>query len=402
MKFRYEGILKGKTVSGEIEAPDERTALQLLEAKGILPLSVEPVKGGKGALKKLPFSFGLPRRGVGEEELSFALLQLSTLLEAGIPLTRALELLSAQVENERLSAALLQVKQAVESGEPLYKAFERTALFPSFFVEMLKGVQTGENLEYIFRIAGEYLERVAEIKGKIWGAVSYPAFVITFSFIAVLIAVKFVVPKLATVLQSFGRDLPLITKLIIWGVNGAFYLLLASPLFLLLYLKREHFVDPLLWDRFLLKIPVVGKLILYFNLSRFAKVLAMLLKAAVPIGEALRLAVGALSNRYLRQRFAEIIPRVERGKSLAEELKKLEFLPPLFTNLVETGTSSGELEKMLDLIARSFEKETFRTIDFWVRMVEPMAILLIAVVVGIVVISVMLPLSQISSGVGIH
>ncbi len=400
MKFHYEGILKGKRVEGEIEAPDEPSALALLEAKGILPLSVEPVGRDKSTFKKLSFHF--KRRGVGEEELAFALLQLATLLESGIPLTKALELLSAQVENERLSSAFLQIKQSIESGEPLYRAFQRTGLFPSFFVEMLKGVQTGENLEYIFRIAGEYLERVSEIKGKIWGAVSYPAFVITFSFIAVLIAVKFVVPKLAAVLQSFGKELPLITKLIIWGVNGAFFLLLASPLFLLLYFKREGFIDPLLWDRFLLKIPVVGKLILYFNLSRFAKVLSMLLKAAVPIGEALRLAVGALSNRYLRQRFAEIIPQVERGKSLPSQLKQLDFLPPLFVSLVETGTSSGELEKMLDLIAQSFEKETFRTIDFWVRMVEPLAILLIAVVVGIVVISVMLPLSEISSGVGLH
>ena len=399
-RFRYEGLLGGKKVEGELTARDRTDALRQLEAKGILPLSVKPAGGGDSLFSKI--KIGAPKGGVGEEELAFALMQLATLLEAGIPLTKALELLASQVENERLSAALLQVKKGVEAGEPVAEAFAKTGLFPPFFVEMLRGVQTGENLEYIFRIAGEYLERVAEIKGKIWGAVSYPAFVITFSFVAVLIAVKFVVPKLASVLQSFGRDLPLITKLIIWGVNGAFLLLLMSPLFFLLYWKREKFIDPAVWDRFLLRLPVVGKLILYFNLSRFAKVLSMLLRAAVPIDEALRLAVGSLSNRYLREEFKKVIPQVERGKSLSSLLREFDFLPPLFVNLVETGESSGELERMLDLLARSFEKETFRVIDFWVRMVEPLAILLIAVVVGIVVVSVMLPLTEISTGIGVR
>ena len=137
---------------------------------------------------------------------------------------------------------------------------------------------------------------------------------IAFSFAAVLIAVKFVVPKLASVLQSFGKDLPLITKLIIWGVNGAFSLLLMSPLFALLYWKRERFIDPAVWDRFLLRLPVVGRIILYFNLSRFAKVLSMLLKAAVPLDEALRLAVNSLSNRFLKGELQKVIPQVELRK----------------------------------------------------------------------------------------
>lgn len=399
-RFRYEGLLNGKRVEGELTARDRTDALRQLEAKGVIPLSVEPAGGGDSPFSKIKVK--APKGGVGEEELAFALLQLATLLEAGIPLTKALELLASQVENERLSAALLQVKGGVEAGEPVAEAFAKTGLFPQFLVEMLRGVQTGENLEYIFRIAGEYLERIAEIKGRIWGAVSYPAFVIAFSFAAVLIAVKFVVPKLASVLQSFGKDLPLITKLIIWGVNGAFSLLLMSPIFALLYWKRERFIDPAVWDRFLLRLPVVGRIILYFNLSRFAKVLSMLLKAAVPLDEALRLAVNSLSNRFLKGELQKVIPQVERGKSFSSLLRDFDFLPPLFVNLVETGERSGELERMLDLIARSFEKETFRVIDFWVRMVEPLAILLIAVVVGIVVVSVMLPLAEISTGVGVR
>jgi type IV pilus assembly protein PilC len=393
--YTYEGILNGKKIKGKLKAKNKGQALELLEAKGIIPLAVEEFKERKRLLEELPFKKRVPL-----EDIAFSLLQLSTLLEAGIPLTRALELVASQVENETLSTAYLKIKKDIEEGLPPGEAFRNAAIFPDFLPEMLEGAHRGENLEHIFRIAGEYLENLAEIRSKIFSSVSYPSFVIVSSFLAVIVAVKFVVPKLLSILESFGKEPPLVTKLIIYATDLMLYTLAVAP-FLLVYLLlrgKKIFSSPR-FGEFLLKIPVIGKLVLYTNLARFAKVLAMLLEASVPLPEALRLAIKSISLPPLREALKVIPQEVEKGKSLSQLLRKVRYIPPLFVNLVETGEAGGELERMLSLLAQTYEKETLRTVDFWVRMIEPISILLIAVVVGVVVLSVMLPLSELSAGV---
>ena len=393
--YAYEGILKGKKIKGKLKAKDKNHALELLEEKGIIPLKVEEFKERKIPLGEFPF-----KRRVPIEDIAFSLIQLSTLLEAGIPLTRALELVASQVENETLSATYLKIKKDIEGGLSPAEAFRSAAIFPDFLPEMLEGAHRGENLEHIFRIAGEYMERLAEIRSRIFSSVSYPSFVIVFSLLAVIVAVKFVVPKLVSILESFGKEPPLITKLIIYATDLLLYALTLTP-FIGVYLLirgKKIFSSPK-FGEFLLKLPIIGKLVLYTNLARFAKVLAMLLEASVPLPEALRLAVKSISLPALREALKEIPQEVEKGKSLSQLLRKVKYIPPLFVNLVETGETGGELERMLALVAQTYEKETLRTVDFWVRMIEPLSILLIAVVVGIVVLSVMLPLSELSAGV---
>ncbi|NPB05273.1 MAG: type II secretion system F family protein [Aquificae bacterium] len=386
--YFYEGIVEGKRIKGKLAASSEEEALARLEARGILPLKVEPVRRRT--------AFG--RRRVSTEELAFALLQLATLLEAGLPLTRALELVASQVESDELSAVFLKVKREIEEGVDPAEAFRNAEVFPEFLPEMLAAARTGENLELTFKLAGEYLQRMAEVKNRIVSSVTYPAFVIVFSFLAVVVAVKFVVPKLTEVLQSFGKEPPLVTKVVVFFTNLVLYsLALLPPLAALLYVKRD-FLRSQRFGLFLLRVPILGKILLYSNLARFAKVMAMLLEAAVPLPEALRLAVRSVTLLPLREELEKLVPQVERGKSLSKLLKDTRLVPPLFANLVETGESGGELEKMFELLAETYEKETFRTIDFWIRMAEPISILLIALVVGVVVVSVMLPLAQLSTG----
>jgi type IV pilus assembly protein PilC len=394
--YQYEGLFEGKKTRGEIEAKNKELALKKLEEEGIIPLEIKEVKPSQGFSFNLKISF---EKGISQQDLAFALIQLATLLQAGLPFTKALELLSNQIENEQLATAFKQIKAKIEKGESIYQAFKETGIFPDFLVEMLSGVQTGENLEYIFQISGEYLERISEIRSRVLSAVTYPAFVISFSLISVFISVKFVVPKIAQVLESFGKELPLVTKLIIFITNLGFYMLFIFPIGLLLFFHKEKFIEKETWDRIFLKIPILGKINLYINLARFSRVLSMLLKAAVPLPLALKLATKSISNSYLRKEFEKIIPEVEKGKSLPALIRNIPISEPLFVNLIETGTESGQLEKMLDLLSKTYEKMTFRIIDFWVQMIEPIAILLIALVVGIVVVSVMLPLADLTAGV---
>ncbi len=392
--FVYEGLKEGRKVKGKVSGRDKREVISRLRSEGITPLSLVEVSEKKPFWKR---EFHL--RGPSEEEISFVLIQLSVLLSAGVPLSRALELLSSQVEDPRISSSLLQIKGDIERGESVYSAFRKSGVYPDFLPEMLTAAETGENLERIFEIAGKHLETIADMKSKIAGAVTYPSVVIAFSVFALFVAVKFVVPKIAGVLEGFGRELPPVTKAVILFSDLLTLLLYLTPVFVVLFLFRERIVGRERIDRLLLKLPAVGKIGLYFNLSRFAYTLYMTLSSAVPITTAFRIAVGSLTNSHLRTKLEELTPEIERGRGISYVLRKTELFPPLFVNLVETGESSGELEKMLRLSSEIYRREALRAINVWVRMVEPLSILIIGAVVGVIVISVLLPLTEITSGV---
>lgn len=394
-QFIYEGIKQGKRVKGKVEALTRKEAISRIKGEGVLPLSVEHLSEKKPIWKR---EFHL--RGPSEEELSFVLLQLSTLLEAGIPLAKTLELVSSQTEDERVAGALAEIKSAVERGESLSSAFKKSGIFPEFLSEMLTAAETGENLERIFAIAGKHLETVADMKSKIVGAITYPSVVIGFSIFALFVAIKFVVPKIARVLESFGGELPLVTKVVIVFSDVLTYTFYLTPLIVVVFLYREKLFGRERIDRFLLGIPVVGRISFYFNISRFAYTLYMTLLSAVPITSAFRIATGSISNLYIRNKLVSLSEEIERGRSLSWVIKNTNLFPPLFVNLVETGENSGELERMLQLASDIYKKEALRLINLWVRMIEPVSILIIGAIVGVIVVSVLLPLTEITSSIG--
>lgn len=389
--FYYEGLQEGRKIRGTIKAKDKKQALSKLRREGIRPIKLR--EGRELTLR-------IFQKRVPDDELAFSLIQLSTLLSSGIPLTRALELLAKQSEREDISSALLRIKNGIGKGESLQEAFAKAGIFPEFLSEMLSAVQRGENLEYIFRVAGEYIYRVSEFRSRILSSITYPAVIIVFSFISLFIAVRFVVPKIAHVLEGFGKELPLITKLVILFANLLSFSVFLLPLFLVLFGFRSRLVSKEKLHSFLLKLPVIGKLNLYFNLSRFSRILSMLLAAAVPLDHALELSVKSVSNLYLRSKLEEVIPDVKRGKSFSSLLREIPEIPETVRNLVETGENSGELEKMLGMLSELYEKQAERSINFWLKMVEPAAILLIGIVVGIIVVSVILPLTEITASFG--
>ena len=393
-EFFYEGVKEGRRVKGKLVAASRKEAVSRLKGEGVVPLSLEPVSHDKPIWKR---EFRL--RGPSEEELSFILLQLSVLIEAGISLARALELVASQTEDERVASALLEIKGSVERGEPLSSAFGRSGLFPEFLSEMLTAAETGENLERIFAIAGKHLETVADMKSRIVGAITYPSVVIGFSIFALFVAIKFVVPKIAKVLEGFGRELPFVTKVVILLSDVLTYALYLSPLIALAFFYREKLVGRERIDKLLLKIPLVGKVGFYFNISRFAYTLYMTLLSAVPITNAFRIATGSVSNTYIKDKLEELSEEIERGRSVSWVLRRTGIFPPLFVNLVETGENSGELERMLKLASEIYKKEALRLINLWVRMIEPVSILIIGVIVGVIVVSVLLPLTEITSGI---
>ncbi len=393
--FLYEGLKDGRKINGRVEAPTKTEAVKKLREDGILPLSVREAKK-----EKLHLTFKLFGDGVSEEDISFGLYQLSVLLRAGIPLVQALDLLSSQVENKKLSSAFLQIKTDVEKGESLSEAFKKVGIFPEFLSEMLTAAETGENLERVFEIVAKHLETISDMKSKVLNAITYPSVVIGFSFLALVVAIKFVVPKIAGVLESLGKDLPLITKAILFVSDAVGYSLFLLPVFALVFFLKRKSIKKEIFHRMLLRLPVAGRIALFLDLSRLAYTLSMTLASSVPLVRAYRIAVKSLSNTYLKMELEPLAEEIERGRNLSWVFKKVKVVPSLFVNLVETGENSGELEKMLSLLADLYRREALKVISFWIRLVEPLSILIIGVIVGIIVISVILPLTEITSGLG--
>jgi type IV pilus assembly protein PilC len=390
MKFVYEGYLEGKKVKGELEANTKQEVIKKLKEEGITPVKIEELK------RKISLSF--KKEKPLDEDLAFILLQIDTYLKSGFQLTKALEIVSSQTEDKNLSTGLLKIKTAIESGKSVSQAFKESKLFPEFFPLMLESAQTGENLEMIFKITSDYLLSVSSIKSKVISALIYPAVILIFSVISVFVATNYVIPKIISVLQSFGKEPPLITKAILIFAKIFNFLIFLTPILIIAYFFKDRFIKKEVFDKYLLKIPIAGKLILYFNLSRFAKVLNLSLKSNTPIQNALTYAINSISNSYLRQQLMPLIEDVGKGSNISKSIRKVKELPTLFITLLETGESSGELEKMLDTIASVYDSLIERIIDRWLKLIEPIMMLIIGAVIGIIILSVILPIMDISTG----
>lgn len=330
-------------------------------------------------------------------DLSLVLLELSFLLESGLNFIKALEVVISQTNNPKIKQALIEIKEAIEGGERIDKAFSKVGFFPEFFIEMLKLSQRGENLEKVLRIAGEYLQKTEETKSKVLTAIAYPLFVIFASFFALMVVIKLVIPKIASVLQSLGKELPLITKLLILFSQVISYLVYLLPLLLVFYIFKDKIIKREVLDKYLLRIPIFGHISLSYNLSRFAETLYMGLSSGIPMPKAIKLSLGSLSNSYIRSSLDGIDLELSKGKSLSLALREKGILPESFINLLAMGEKSGELEKSLKLLSSMYERQAEKTISFWLRFVEPIAMLFVALLVALVVLSVVLPLSEIST-----
>ena len=392
--FEYEGIRNGRKVRGSVEARTRTEAISRIRSEGVVPLDVR--ERGERLKFRLP---GIRR--VSEEDLSLVLFQIHILLESGVSLPEAVELVSKQVRSETLSSALAGIKADLERGETVSSAFRRAGVFPDFLPDMIAAAETGENLEAVFRMASEHLETVADMKSRVLGAVMYPAVVILMSLIALFVAVKFVVPRIAGVLEGLGKEVPLITKLVVWGADLLTYVLYALPFLVLIVpvLMKRSFPEERVHS-FLLRLPFLGSVILFMDISRFARTLHMTLSSTVPFVTAYALAGASMSNKFLKNRVLAFREDVERGRPLHWVLRRAGIFPPLFVSLVETGERSGELERMLKVLGDIYMREVLRIVNLWVRMIEPVSILIIGAVVGLLVLSVILPLTEVTSGIG--
>jgi general secretion pathway protein F len=398
--FEYKGVAaSGKSVVGIIDADSPRLARQKLRSDGIYPTEVLAEKAEKSGLSQEITVQSLFQR-IGHRDVAIMTRQLATLLKAGLPLVHSLNALADQVEIPRLKKIITQVRERVNEGSSLAASLQEfPKVFPDLYVNMVRAGETSGALELVlFRLA-DYLENQVQIRNRIRGALIYPA-VMTVAGIGVLaVLFAFVIPKFVAIFEELEQTLPLPTIILISisaFIRSYWYLILLAA-GVALYLLSRYKATPRgqeLYDRFLLRIPVFGRLIMLGIVIRFTRTLSSLLSSGVPLLKAMDILTAVVNHSVFANAISSAHESVTEGASLSKPLKQSGIFPPIVIHMIASGEQSGELEEMLAKVAEIYEEEANTLASTLMSLLEPVLILGMALIVAFVVISVLLPLLE--------
>ncbi len=393
--FKYTGRdSQGATVKGELEAASRESAADLVMQKGILPSEIkEKAPGGQ--------SFDLSAVFASQIKLTDLIVftrQLYSLTKAGIPILRALNGLADSTHSKLLSDALYDVVDHMRNGYSLSAAM---TLHPRVFSQLYVSlVQVGENtgqLDRIFLQLSQYLEQEAETIKRVKGAMRYPSFVLMFLAAAMVILNIKVIPVFANMFNKFHAELPWTTKVLLgtssFFVNYWVYMLAALIIVVVavkLWLNTDN--GALLWDKWKLKIPIVGSVIERSLLARFSRSFAMMLSAGVPLNNALYLIAFAVDNNYLKDKMLAMRSGIEAGETLLKTASDTGMFTPLVLQMIAVGEETGQVDELLNEAADFYEREVDYELKNMTARIEPILISIVAGMVLILALGIFTPM----------
>ena len=398
-KFHYTAVDKsGKRTEGNIVSSSALSAGHDLKAQGLTPLSLVEDGG-----KKFSFSLSSLRSVPLIEKLTFVE-NLELMLKSGIPVSRSMRILSKQTRNKRFSAVLDNLEQSVQNGSQLYEAMKsHPEVFSPIFINMIKVGELAGNLETSLQQLGIQLEREADLRSRVRGAMMYPSVIVAAMIIITVVMSIFVLPKLTSVFKEFGGDLPFATKVVVAFSDfmaGHAVLVVAAMIGLVLGGIRffKTTIGKELVYRASLVAPGIGPLVIKINLARFTRVLSSLLKSGIPIVEALTVSGESIPNTLYKQAITDSAERVKVGKNLTEVLAKHDKLfPYIVVQMLEVGEETGNLESILEQIATHFETQIDATLKNMSSIIEPLLLLVIGGAVGALAYALIIPIYNIGS-----
>jgi len=327
--------------------------------------------------------------------------QLATMLETGIPLLQALQVLAGQFENNAFRAKISNIQQAIEEGLSFAEALAKQG---SFFPPLLGGmVETGETagvLDTIMDRMAEHYEKQHDLEEKLRSATAYPLFISAVALVAILVMIVFVLPQFANIFNSFGMDMPLFSRILLQSgklATAYWPLLFMLPLLFLIAVKQfiKTGSGQLITDRLKLYLPVFGKIYRQTAAARFARSLSTLLASGISLHQALKLVDQVVGNLEYSKSIAELGEALSRGDSLSAPLKEAHCFPPLLVEMIRIGEESGTLDYTLNKTALYYEREVTYLVDRIGSLLEPLLLLVVGLFIGLIVYSVMSPMYQV-------
>lgn len=392
--FQWEGTDKrGVKLKGERQARDQNMVRAELRRQGINPSRV----------RRKPRSYNIGQR-VKSKDISIFSRQIATMLNAGVPLVQALDIITTASENEKLQELLIKIKTDVEAGSTLAEALRK---HPKHFDELYGNlVEAGEEagvLDSVLETIASYKERIESIKGKVNKAMYYPAAVVAVAIaVSALLLIK-VIPQFESIFEGFGADLPAFTQLVVslsrslteYGylyVIGIIGLIVGFVMLRKRSFKFRHFLD-----RMSLRIPIVGEILRKAALARFARTLGITFAAGVPLVDALRTVAGATGNQVFKDAVLRVREDVAAGHQLQLAMQQTNVFPSMVVQMTAIGEEAGSLDQMLNKVAEFYEEEVTNAVDALSSLLEPLVIVIVGVLVGGMVVAMYLPIFKLAA-----
>lgn len=406
-KFKYIALDKeGRELSGVIESTSENRARKDLAAQGFLVSRIAEVaaiaseKKAAGGKAKKPL-FGT---GVGKENITVFSRQLSTLLKAGLPLLRSLEVIARQEKNPYFKAIVDQLADNVRTGNKFSDGLsQHPKIFDKLYVNMAKAGEAGGVLDVVLDRLSTFQEKALKTTNKVKSAMVYPIVIMGVAIAIVAILMIFVVPqfqKIFTDMLKGNARMPALTQTIIdisdfmkenYILTGL--IIVGVILFVKIFFKTK--IGIRVWDTAAIKLPKIGDLVMKSTVARFTRTFGTLLASGVPILEALTITRGTINNSLISDALSRVHDRVRDGENLSTPLDQQKIFPTMVTSMVEVGEETGQLPEMLNRIADNYDEEVDNSVGTITSIIEPIMIVFLALVVGTIVIALFLPIIQI-------
>ena len=396
LTFSYQARdASGKLVSGEIEAPDQQSAANILVSRNLMVVALKSGSARKGGVKR-------HQGKVKAQDLVVFTRQLATMMDAGLPLVQSLTALEEQTDSKTFKPILRHITEKVEQGDAFSQALaQHPKVFSRLFVSMVEAGETGGLLAEILDRVASYLEATARLKKKVKSAMSYPTIVCVIALSIALFLIVKVIPIFADIYKDFGAQLPMPTQVLIRisEVIRSYFVIVLGGLGLMIFavVKLKHTRRGAeIWDRIKLRLPIFGKLIHKIAMSRFARTFAALLRSGVPILETLRIVGQSSGNTMVEQAVEQTAVSIERGDNLALALGQHRIFPPMLVRMVSAGEQTGKVDVMLEKISDFYDEEIEATLSGLTSLIEPLLIVFLGVVVGSIVICMFLPIFKLN------
>ena len=394
--WRWTGKTKqGEDRTGEIEAQDAASVEARLRQMGIEPVRV----------KKKPREFQLKIPGMGgvtEKDILVFTRQFSVMIDAGLPLVQALDIIGTQADNPEFRKVLLAVKGKVEAGSTFADALgDHPKVFDTLFVQLVRAGEVGGILDTILQRLGAYIEKNSKLKRRVKGAMVYPAVVLTVAVGVVVALIGFVVPTFEKMFKDMGGALPAPTQFLVdlsYGFRSAWYLYLGVPVailvgFRLLVAKGR---GQEIWHDTVLKLPLFGPLIRKVAVARFTRTLGTMISSGVPILDALEIVAKTAGNKTIERAIYYVRTKISEGKNIAGPLAETKVFPPMVVQMIGVGEATGAMDQMLSKVADFYDDEVDVAVGALTSMIEPIMMVVLGGIVGFFMIAMYLPIFSIA------
>lgn len=401
MKFTYTATnSSGKTIKGQTEGVDRASVLAALHKQGLHPIVVKGASGkalsGRGKKVKL-------------KELVIFTRQLSTMISAGVPLVRSLATMQTQTESKYFKQVIANITKEIEGGAPLGDSMAKyPRVFSEVYVNMVRAGEAGGILDDILKRLAAQVEQDASMRKKIKGAMMYPIVIFSITIVAFFGVMIFVIPKIAKILTDLGgpdAKLPVYTRVML-SISGFMQHNVIIILIVVgggIYLLKRYLRTPkgkYNFHALLLRIPIIKGIITKIAIARFARTFASLMSAGVSVLNALQVTGGAIGNKVIEEELMEAAKQVKNGKQLSEPLSQSKHFPPIISQMLAIGEETGQIDTILVRVADFYEEEVQTVIDGLSALIEPLMIVVLGGLVGIIAASVMGPIANLSNNIG--